>query len=62
MLKTEKYSDIAKDLEDSGLRVMLGLGRRIVLNTPQSNRFIEPGKNQDYDKNVGGGIMLAFGD
>ena len=59
MLKTEKYSGLAKDLEDSGFRVKLklklpvevgvswreGFSWKVGLHVPHSNRFVEPGKN-----------------
>ena len=59
VLKTEKYSDLAKDLEGSGFRpesfgvklmpVEVGarglVGWEVGLHIPHSNRFVEPGKN-----------------
>ena len=52
MLKMEKYSDLANDLEESGFRVKLmlveeceGFRWEVGLHVPHSNRFVEPEKN-----------------
>ena len=53
VLKTEKYSGLPKDLEDSGFRIKLllvevrgeGFGWEVDLLVPHSNRFVELGKN-----------------
>ena len=53
VMKTVKYSGLAKDLEDSAFLVKLmlvevrgeGFGWEVALHVPHSNRFVEPGKN-----------------